>query len=160
MYNNNEIDQYINTRYVSAPEAMWRLSEYKMSDRSHNIIRLPVHLQYEQNIVFEEGMEKETVESASNKLTHLLVWFKLHQNDENARQYLYTEIPYHYVYQKKKWVKRQRDNDNVITRLYAVNPRDKERFYLRTLLLNVRGALSFVILRQLMELYILLLKRQ
>ncbi|ETA55742.1 hypothetical protein VCUG_02860, partial [Vavraia culicis subsp. floridensis] len=48
VYNNNEIDQYINTRYVSAPEAMWRLLEYKMSDRSHSIIRLPVHLPDEQ----------------------------------------------------------------------------------------------------------------
>lgn len=44
MTNNNEINQFLNTRYVSAPEAMWRLLENKMHDRSHDIIRLPVHL--------------------------------------------------------------------------------------------------------------------
>ncbi|ETA55733.1 hypothetical protein VCUG_02851, partial [Vavraia culicis subsp. floridensis] len=45
------------------------------------------------------------------------------------------------------WVLRQRGEDKVITRLYAVNPEEKERFYLRMLLLNVRGATSFDDLR-------------
>ena len=59
MYDNNEIDQYVNTRYVGAPEAMWRLLEYKMHNKSHVVIRLPVHLPREQMIVFEEGAERE-----------------------------------------------------------------------------------------------------
>ena len=44
MYDNNEIDQYVNIRYVGAPEAMWRLLEYKMHNKSHVVIRLPAHL--------------------------------------------------------------------------------------------------------------------
>ena len=147
MYNNNEIDQYINTRYVSAPEAMWRLLEYKMSDRSHNIIRLPVHLPNEQNIVFEEGKEIEAIENNANKPTYLFAWFKLNEEDENARQYLYTDIPYHYVYANNKWMPRKKGDDKIITRMYAVNPKEKERFFLRILLLNVKGAKSFIDLK-------------
>ena len=36
-------------RYVSAPEALWRLSEYNLHGRSHAVHRLPVHLSDEQN---------------------------------------------------------------------------------------------------------------
>ena len=32
----NEIKTYLDTRYVSAPESMWRMSEYKVSDKSHS----------------------------------------------------------------------------------------------------------------------------
>ncbi|GBL82079.1 hypothetical protein AVEN_50639-1 [Araneus ventricosus] len=40
----NEIANYIDARYVSAPEAMWRLLGLHMHDRSHAVMRLPVHL--------------------------------------------------------------------------------------------------------------------
>ena len=40
----DEIKQYINTRYVSAPEAAWRLFEYRMQARSHTVEKLSVHL--------------------------------------------------------------------------------------------------------------------
>ena len=39
----NEISNFIDCRYVSAPEAIWRLRESPMHDRSHAVIRLPVH---------------------------------------------------------------------------------------------------------------------
>ena len=30
--------------------------------------------------------------------THLTAWFQLNMEDESAREYLYTEIPQHYVF--------------------------------------------------------------
>ncbi|XP_065679819.1 uncharacterized protein LOC136094133 [Hydra vulgaris] len=42
--NHDEINTFLNCRYVSAPEALWRIFEYSLSDMSHNIIRLQVHL--------------------------------------------------------------------------------------------------------------------
>ena len=41
----DEISQFISARYVSASEGTWRLLENKMYDKSHRIIRLPVHLE-------------------------------------------------------------------------------------------------------------------
>lgn len=71
MTNNNEINHFINTRYVSAPEAMWRLLENKMCDRSHDVIRLPVHLPQEQIIIFEEGKEEERIQRGDLNKTML-----------------------------------------------------------------------------------------
>lgn len=78
----------------------------------------------------------------------LLAWFELNKKDEEARNYLYTEIPLHYIFpnETKKWQKRK-NATNVIPRMYQVNPRDGERFYLRLLLLHRRGATSFTDLK-------------
>ncbi|GBN30869.1 hypothetical protein AVEN_47680-1 [Araneus ventricosus] len=38
----NEISNYIDARYVNAPEAMWRLIGSHMHDQSHAVMRLPV----------------------------------------------------------------------------------------------------------------------
>ena len=49
---------------------------------------------------------------------------------------------------KKKWVPRVRKVD-VISRVYTVSPRYAERFAIRLLSMNVRGATSFEALRTL-----------
>ncbi|XP_065680663.1 uncharacterized protein LOC136094575 [Hydra vulgaris] len=36
--NHDEINTFLNCRYVSAPETLWRILEYSLSDMSHNII--------------------------------------------------------------------------------------------------------------------------
>ena len=43
-FTHDEVTTFFDARYVSAPEAFWRLSEYEMHQQSHTIIRLPVHL--------------------------------------------------------------------------------------------------------------------
>ena len=40
----DELSNYVDARYVSAPEAMWHLRESSMHSRSHAVMRLPVHL--------------------------------------------------------------------------------------------------------------------
>ena len=47
----------------------------------------------------------------------------------------------------RKWHKRQRDSDKVISRIYSVHPNEYERYFLRTLLLHKCGAKSFEDLR-------------
>ena len=63
---NNEILQYISGRYISPPEAMWRLYQYPMHWRSHTIERLNVHGPDEQTIYFEENNQS----SLQNALQH------------------------------------------------------------------------------------------
>lgn len=48
---------------------------------------------------------------------------------------------------KKEWKKRHRGGDKIVTRLYTVNPKNRELFHLRLLLLHVRGAKGFVEVR-------------
>ena len=67
----DEILNFLDGRYVSAPEAMWRMNEFCMSEKSHAIIRLAVHLPERQQIFYTEGQEKEAVARASIKETTL-----------------------------------------------------------------------------------------
>jgi len=118
-----------------------------MYDRSHAVMRLPVHLPNQQRIMFETGREQEALEAARTGRTKLESWFQLNENDANARHLLYTDIPYNYVYVRNKWQQRQRGGNNVVARMYTVGIKDEERFYLRMLLLHVKGATSFQFLR-------------
>jgi hypothetical protein len=40
----DEISTFLDTRYVSAPEAAWRINNFALSNRSHVISQLAVHL--------------------------------------------------------------------------------------------------------------------
>nr|XP_047144617.1 uncharacterized protein LOC124818131 [Hydra vulgaris] len=146
--NHDEINTFLNCRYVSAPEALRRIFEYSLSDMSHNIIRLQVHLPDNQMIYFVEGKEQAALDRAAQRDTHLTAWFKLNVENEQSRHYPYVEIPYHFVFDSKhcKWKVRQRGSNKVIVRMYKVSPIG-EIFYLRMLLLHVRGAVSFEDLR-------------
>ena len=140
----DEIQQFLDTRYISAPEAAWRLFEFRLQGRSHTVEKLPVHLPDMQSVFFKRGEETPAIERALLTDTKLTAWFKLNIIDANARQYLYTEIPLHYCWiaKPKKWTPRQRDR-KVVTRLVSVSPRDTERHHLRILLLYSRGPKSF-----------------
>jgi hypothetical protein len=62
----DEIETFLDARYVSAPEAFWRLSEYRLHDKSHTIIRLPLHLPRQQPVYFTTGEHEAALEEARN----------------------------------------------------------------------------------------------
>ncbi|XP_076043645.1 uncharacterized protein LOC143026761 [Oratosquilla oratoria] len=140
----DEVQQHLNARYVSAPEGMWRLLEFKIHDRSRSKIRMPVHLEHQQPVYFQPGEERQALERDQQRNTQLTAWIILNQTDVNARNLHYTEIPYHYVFNKQTtlWQPRQRSADKIISRMYTVSPKDVERFCLRILLLHVKGEFS------------------
>ena len=149
VFTHDEIKMYLDARYVSAPEGFWRLSEYEMHGKSHTIYRLPVHLPDLHNVYFQSGGEEEALDRSTT--TKLTAWFDLNKPDGAfSRQYLYTEIPCHYVFiaKEKKWVKRKRGGEKVIARMYTASPLDREKFALRCLLLHVKGATCFADLRK------------
>nr|XP_047124283.1 uncharacterized protein LOC124806990 [Hydra vulgaris] len=143
----DEINTYLDCRFVSAPEALWRIYEYSISDMSHTIIRLQIHLPDNQRVYFNEGEEQVAIDRAAQRDTHLTAWFKLNAENNEARQYSYVEIPYHFVFGKNcMWKVRQRGSDKVVVRMYKVSS-FCELFFLRLLLLHVKGAKSFEDLR-------------
>ena len=75
--NNSEIEQYVNgrspfisfhlqffpylcnlnTRYLSASEAIWRLLTFKLTKRSHAVVKLACHLEDEQQVsIWGQGL--------------------------------------------------------------------------------------------------------
>ncbi|UYV64281.1 hypothetical protein LAZ67_3000144 [Cordylochernes scorpioides] len=149
--NHDETSKFVDSRYVSAPEAIWRIFTFKMHEQSHVIYRLAVHLPNAQALYFNENDSADTLHQKLSKSSTLMEWFKLNLNDQEARNYFYREIPNHYVWETKKtkgtWQPRQRGGENVIGRMYTVSVSDQERYFLRILLLHVKGATSFEYLR-------------
>ena len=72
----------------------------------------------------------------------LLLGSNLIKRIKDARQHLYVDIPYHFVFNKstKVWITRRRGKESIVSRLYSAQPKEGERFYLRVILLHVRGA--------------------
>ncbi len=145
----DEIRAFQESRYISAPEAYWRLSEYPMQEKSHTVTRLPVHLPDEQTVYFAPGREREAVNSERARTTMLTAWFQLNEHDEEARSIAYHDIPLRYVYNDRThvWTRRQQHARPIIGRMYTVGPRDMERYCLRLLLLHTPGACSYEGLR-------------
>nr|XP_047124138.1 uncharacterized protein LOC124806895 [Hydra vulgaris] len=108
--NHDEVNTFLDCRYVSAPEALWRIFEYPISHMSHTIIRLKVHLPENQLVYFREGAEQMALDRAAQRDTHLTAWFKLNSENERAHCYSYVDIPYHFIFDDKlcKWKVRQR----------------------------------------------------
>ncbi|XP_045036696.1 uncharacterized protein LOC123477427 [Daphnia magna] len=116
----DEITCHLDARNVSAPEACWRIFKFPLSDRSHAIYRLAVHLPREQPVFFQPGNEIQAAINAASRDTNLTAFFKLNRVDESARQYFYREIPHHYVFIKKtnSWKPRVK-RAKIIGRLYT-----------------------------------------
>lgn len=55
----DEIKSYIDGRYISPMEAAWRLNGFNLVGRSHKIVRLAVHTENQQNLIFKENKEEE-----------------------------------------------------------------------------------------------------
>jgi hypothetical protein len=112
----DEIAQYRDNRYVSAPEAFWRLSKFPLAYKSHTIQRLAVHLPQEELVFFTPGLDK-----AASKKTTLTAWFILNLTTPAARDMFYREIPLHYVFDGT-WKPRKRQT-NLLSRIYSVSIR-------------------------------------
>ena len=137
-YNHDEVTKYLDTRYISAPEAYWRLAEYKMHEKSHSIIRLALHMPKQQPVYFSEGNHEAAAKSASEKDTMLTAYFKY--NETHHTPYTYSEFPKQFVFnkQKREWSPRQQRGGSIIGRMYSASPKDMEKYCL-----PVPGATSF-----------------
>ncbi|GFV21566.1 ATP-dependent DNA helicase [Trichonephila clavipes] len=114
-----------------------------MHEKSHAIIRIPVHLPNMQPVYFFDDEERQALKRAAQRNTMLTAWFELNRTDPDANKYLYVDIRKHFVWKNNKWERRVRLGGRIVSRLYSVSPKDIERFHLRILLFHVPGAKSF-----------------
>nr|CAD2199069.1 unnamed protein product [Meloidogyne enterolobii] len=85
--------------------------------------------------------EDEIREKIEND-SELLAYFDLNKNNNLARNLFYHEIPEKFVFSKGKWNNRKK-HFSTIGRMVKVSPAETERYHLRLLLLNVKGATSY-----------------
>lgn len=80
-------------------------------------------------------------------MTQLEAFFFLNANDDNARKYLYDEIPQYYVWNESDRVWNLRKRGKQIGRISYTHHSSGELWYLRLLLTKVRGPTSYESLR-------------
>ena len=152
----DEIKQYVDLRSVGSSEATWHLLAFPIAKRYPPVQTLRVHLEDQQQVVFDEGTEEEALER--QRETELTAFFEHnaeHQGQQQGEeQPTYIDMPklYRYDKSKKQWIRRKtRSEDTSIGRIHSVNPLAGEAFYLRILLHNdhCRGKTSFEHMRTL-----------
>ena len=105
----DEIKQYLDARYVSACEALWRIHHFHMHEEYPSVVRLQVHLPNQQLINWDEHVApnlQQVAAQAAEKDTTLTAYFKANEQFPEACNYLYQDFPIHFVWIKKgnkKW---------------------------------------------------------
>ena len=142
----DEITNFINSRYLCATESLWMLYSFETHQEYPPVLPLPVHLPNEQTILYSQDDEIENIlENVEDRAKTMLdAYYEQNRTDEFAATLKYPEFPLHYTfsYKERRWEKRKKDSLFSLGRLHYVHPNAGERFFLRVLLLNVRGATS------------------
>lgn len=152
----DEIADYQNAQYVSSNEAAWRKLEFPIHERDPPVQQLAVHLENGQRVYFTEDTAMDQASGDPPKTT-LTKFFALCQVDDFAKTLLYVDVPKYYTWSNKSWNRRKQGTTvtgfpglkeaHVLGRVYTINPRQEECFYLRLLLHHVRGTQSFAHLK-------------
>ena len=95
--NMNEVQQFVDARYLGASEAVLKILRFPIHYRSHTVEKLPCHLPGDQSVIFNEGDEEAALKAGPPE-TKLTAFFKTNSNDVSARNLLYTDFPEHFVW--------------------------------------------------------------
>jgi hypothetical protein len=156
----NEIQQYLDARYLSAGEAVWRLLGFRMHSEVPHVTRLAVHLPQQQQVVFDDDADLHHVLERAQHTT-LTRWMDFNRiaRERHSRQPAGTPLPdcltttYDRFPSIATWDKAsrtwhaRRGGSSVVGRVYFVPPSAGEKYYLRMLLHHVPGCTSFEDLR-------------
>ena len=153
----DELQRYQVGRYISSGEALWRIFSFPIHERHPTVVHSAVYLENGQRVYFTPGTLQARLSKPPE--TTLTAFFRLCEEDEFAKSLLYSEVPNYYTWnrQTKRFQRRKQGkpvngwsdlySSDALGRVYTVSPRDQECFFLRLLLVNVRGPRSFNDLR-------------
>jgi hypothetical protein len=145
----NEVKEYLDCRYICEQDACWRIFGFDIHKHYPAVERLPVHLPNKNNITYDaHACIERIVSDPVHRRTMLTSWFEANQMCKDARELTYCDFPSKWRWDEssRTWVRRKR-GEGKIGRIYYVHPSTGERYYLRMLLLIVKGACDYVDLR-------------
>ena len=141
---NDEIQFHIDSRFIGASEAVWRIFHFHIHKQVPNVVHLQIHLPGNHFVTFNPDEPQErTLARATEEKTTLTAFFRANMDPVTAplaKQLMYQEFPQQFVYNEKdkKWTVRKQGF--ALGRMYFVPPSvSDERFYLWTLLAVVKG---------------------
>ena len=143
----DEIKRYIDARWVTPPEAMWRIFGFNLSESSPSVLQLPLHLPNMNSVTFKAGEDLTDVVARDTASKSMLTeYFLANQQHVWARDILYKDFPGSFTWQRQKYW-RPREKQHQVGRIVSAHPAEGERYFLRVLLNHVPGKTSFEDLR-------------
>ncbi|XP_024009309.1 uncharacterized protein LOC112084413 [Eutrema salsugineum] len=144
----NEIQEYLDCRYLSAHEAMWRTFGYHIHKRKPSVQKLIIHLPGQQNVTYKDTDNLDNVlQRPGIDQTMLTEYFELNKRSEKAQNRTYVQIPEHFVWDQALKIWTELKKGEAISRLVTIHPNSGDLYYLRIILNEVKGAQSFEELR-------------
>lgn len=140
----DEIVDYIKSRYLSCCEATWRLFGFEIHGKFPPVERLFVHLPSMNFVtVREDDSLGDVVQDRTSQMSSLTEWFVANQHSSQGHDLTYCQFPTRYTWDgtAKLWTVRKKGFK--LGRLRYVHPSTGETFYLRMLLMVVKGAKSY-----------------
>lgn len=96
----DEINLFLDSRYITASKGLWRTYHYNMHSQYPSVIRLPIHLENNQIIVYDPAkITRKNIEV--NSKTLLTEYFRCNSVYHEAKNLLYHEFPKHFVWKAK-----------------------------------------------------------
>ncbi|GJR83724.1 uncharacterized protein Tco_0154509, partial [Tanacetum coccineum] len=139
----DEIKAFYDCRYLSACEASWRIFGYEIHYRTPSVERLSFHLEGEQQIVYDENSDLETVVNKPTVGASMFIeWMEMNKLYPAARELTYAEFPTKFVWNdaKRKWTFRKQRYS--IGRIHNVPIGTGDAFYCRMLLNSAKGCFT------------------
>jgi hypothetical protein len=147
----DEITQYRDARWVTPPEALWRIYGFELSKTNPPVMQLQLHLP-NMHMVSYDGKKDitEVINCEGVEKSMLTAYFEANRINEKARGILYRDFPEYYTWQTngKFWQQRKKKKVYQIGRIVSAHPAEGERYYLRVLLNHMTGATSYEDLRK------------
>jgi hypothetical protein len=144
----NEIQEYFDARFLSCCEALWHSFEFDIHFRVPPVERLPVHLPGMNYVRYEPGTDlRALLNSPKAKKTMLTEWFEANLKYAEARTLTYCDFPKEWSWDASQRSWRKRAPCAKIGRMYYVHPTAGELYYLRMLLVIVKGAKNYADVR-------------
>ena len=137
----DEITEYIDSIYISAHEAHWRIAEFKTHGNTVPVTILQIHLEGKQTVMLNLDLALEDQTSRNLRGTTLTAFFKWNQQTPSST--LYQDFPGQFAFDQKqrKWSPRRRGF--AVGRITFLPVSAGDVYYLRILLINIAGQRSF-----------------
>ena len=103
--NHDEVQCFLNTRYVSSMEATWRIFNFDICVLKPSVPQLTLHLPEEQTVTFFHGMDSAMSALLKNEHKQLTKYFEMNLLNCTAQDTFYHDFPEKSTWNpsKKKW---------------------------------------------------------
>ncbi|XP_026419934.1 uncharacterized protein LOC113315906 [Papaver somniferum] len=99
----DEVNTYLEGRYLSGCECIWRTLGFEIHYRNPSVERLPLHLEGEQLVYHNDTNDlRDVLDKADPDASKIIQWMQANRNHEDARQWTYVEFSKHWRWDQAK----------------------------------------------------------